>query len=109
MRRRRRSPIRRRIFRGTLSNGTATLEPSTAYPNPWRGGTLHLRDAVDYMLTGSLAVLDVAAKYREQLLYGIYQVGARQIEKGKTRGAGRVSYSARPARSARRRRSSSRR
>ena len=36
------------------------------------------------MLTGSLAVLDVAAKYREQLLYGIYQVGARQIEKGRT-------------------------
>ena len=34
------------------------------------------------MLTGSLAVLDVAAKYRERFLYGIYQVGARQIEKG---------------------------
>ena len=71
-------------FPRELSNGTSTLEPSTAYPNPWKGGTLHLRDAVDYMLTGSLAVLDVAAKYREQLLYGIYQVGARQIEKGRT-------------------------
>ncbi len=71
-------------FPRELSNGTSTLEPSTAYPNPWRGGTLHLKDAVDYMLTGSLAVLDAAAKYREQLLYGIYQVGARQIEKGKT-------------------------
>ncbi len=71
-------------FPRELSNGTPTLEPSTAYPNPWKGGTLHLRDAVDYMLTGSLAVLDVAAKYREQLLYGIYQVGARQIEKGRT-------------------------
>ena len=58
--------------------------PSTNYPSPWKGGTLHLKDAVDYMLTGSLAVLDVAAKYREALLYGIYQVGARQIEKGKT-------------------------
>ena len=62
-----------------MSNGTPTLEPTTSYPNPWKGGTLHLRDAVDYMLTGSLAVLDAAAKYREQLLYGTYQVGARQI------------------------------
>ena len=71
-------------FPRELSNGTPTLEPSTAYPNPWKGGTLRLRDAVDYMLTGSLAVLDVAAKYRDQLLYGIYQVGARQIEKGRS-------------------------
>ena len=71
-------------FPPVLSNGTPTLEPTTSYPNPWKGGTLHLRDAVDYMLTGSLAVLDVAAKYREQLLYGIYQVGARQIEKGRS-------------------------
>ncbi len=36
------------------------------------------------MLTGSLAVLQVAAKYREQFLLGIYQIGARQIEKGTT-------------------------
>jgi hypothetical protein len=70
-------------FPRQLSNGISTLEPSTSYPNPWKGGTLHLRDAVDYMLTGSLAVLDVAARYREQLLYGIYQVGVRQIEKGR--------------------------
>ena len=48
------------------------------------GGTVRLADAVDYMLTGSLAVLQVAAKYREQFLLGIYQIGARQIEKGAT-------------------------
>src|SRR6185436_17762279 len=54
------------------------------YPNPWMGGTVRLADAVDYMLTGSLAVLQVAAKYREQFLLGIYQTGARQIEKGAT-------------------------
>ena len=39
---------------------------------------------IEYMLTGSLGVLDVAAKYRERFLYGIYQVGARQIAKGST-------------------------
>ena len=69
-------------FPRALDDGISMTEPSTSYPNPWKGGTLHLRDAVDYMLTGSLAVLDVAAKYRESLLYGIYQVGARQIAKG---------------------------
>jgi hypothetical protein len=69
-------------FPRELSNGVSTLTPSTNYPNPWKGGTLHLRDAIEYMLTGSLAVLDVAAKYREQFLYGIYQVGARQIDTG---------------------------
>ena len=71
-------------FPPTLSNGVATLAPSVTYPNPWKGGTLHLRDAVEYMLTGSLAVLEVAAKYRERFLYGTYQVGARQIAKGHT-------------------------
>ena len=71
-------------FPKTLANGVSTLEPSSTYPHPWMGGTLHLADAVDYMLTGSLAVLEVAAKYRQQFLHGIYQVGARQIEKGAT-------------------------
>ena len=71
-------------FPRELDDGISTAEPSTNYPSPWKGGTLHLKDAVDYMLTGSLAVLDVAAKYREAFLYGIYQIGARQIEKGKT-------------------------
>jgi hypothetical protein len=69
-------------FPATLSNGVSTSQPSVTYPNPWTGGTLHLRDAMDYMLTGSLGVLEVASKYRERFLYGIYQVGARQIQKG---------------------------
>jgi hypothetical protein len=71
-------------FPKALQNGVSALEPSVTYPHPWKGGTLRLRDAMDYMLTGSLAVLEVAAKYRERFLYGIYQVGARQIERGRT-------------------------
>jgi hypothetical protein len=74
--------VERRGLPEQLDDGIDTLVPSTNYPSPWKGGTLHLADAVDYMLTGSLAVLDTAAKYREDLLYGIYQVGARQIAKG---------------------------
>ena len=71
-------------FPREFDNGVSVTEPSTSYPSPWLGGTVHLADAVDYMLTGSLAVLQVAAKYREQFLLGIYQIGARQIEKGTT-------------------------
>jgi hypothetical protein len=71
-------------FAKEFSNGVSTSVPSTTYPSPWTGGTVRLRDAVDYILTGSMAVLQVAAKYRESFLYGIYQIGARQIVKGRT-------------------------
>jgi Zinc carboxypeptidase len=69
-------------FPREFDNGVPVTTPSSNYPNPWMGGTVRLADAVDYMLTGSLAVLQVAAKYREQFLLGIYQIGARQVEKG---------------------------
>jgi hypothetical protein len=67
-----------------FGNGWSTRTPSTSYPRPWRGGWLRFRDVLDYMLTGSLAVLDVAARYREEFLYRVYQVGARQIALGET-------------------------
>lgn len=67
-----------------FGNGWSTKEPSTDYPRPWKGGWIHFRDVLDYMLTGSMAVLDVASRYREDLLYRIYQVGARQIQLGRT-------------------------
>ena len=38
---------------------------------------------VAFMFTGSLAVLDAAGKYREELLNGIYNIGTRQIEAGR--------------------------
>ena len=58
---------------------------------------MRLADAIDYMLTGSLAVLQVAAKYREQFLLGIYQIGARQIATGAAETPAGVRDSARPA------------
>ncbi|MGD8321238.1 MAG: M14 family metallopeptidase [Gemmatimonadota bacterium] len=51
------------------------LRPMSLYASPWEGGWWRLKDAVDYMETASLAVLDVAAKYRENLLYNRYQAG----------------------------------
>jgi hypothetical protein len=57
------------------------LRPQTLYASPWRGGWWRLRDAVEYMLTASISVLDFAAKYREELLYNRYQAGRDQIRK----------------------------
>ncbi|MDA2926252.1 M14 family metallopeptidase [Acidobacteria bacterium AH-259-G07] len=71
-------------FRNTLP----TLEPSADYPNPWQGGWWRLRDAVDYMMTASMAVLDVAARHRNQWLYSMYLMGRQSIEKGQTEAPG---------------------
>jgi Zinc carboxypeptidase len=55
------------------------LRPQSLYPSPWKGGWWRLRDAVDYMETASLAVLDYAAKYREEVLYNRYKAGSETI------------------------------
>ncbi|MBI1810121.1 MAG: hypothetical protein HYR75_09510 [Gemmatimonadetes bacterium] len=55
------------------------LRPQSLYPSPWPGGWWRLKDAVDYMRIASLATLDYAAKYREQLLWNRYQAGRDAI------------------------------
>jgi len=59
------------------------LRPQSLYSSPWRPGWWRLGDAVAYMQTASLAVLDYAAKYRESLLYNRYAAGRDQIARGK--------------------------
>ncbi|MCA9739639.1 MAG: M14 family metallopeptidase [Gemmatimonadota bacterium] len=59
---------------------TRDLRPQSLYSSPWAGGWWHLRDAVDYMLTASISVLDIAAKYKTDLLYNRYQAGRDVIE-----------------------------
>ncbi len=51
------------------------LRPRSLYASPWQGGWWRIGDAVDYMLTASISVLDVAAKYKEDVLYNRYQAG----------------------------------
>jgi hypothetical protein len=60
------------------------LRPQSLYPSPWAGGWWRLKDAVDYMRTASVAVLDYAAKYRETLLWNRYQAGRNAIRKYRT-------------------------
>ena len=63
-------------LRGTPTNATEIF-----YPYPWKGGESHFRDAVDYMMTASLGILDFAADRRESLLYNMYQMGHDAVEK----------------------------
>ena len=63
---------------------TGMQRPQALYASPWLGGTWRLRDAVEYMQTASLAVLNFAARYRENLLYNRYQSGRDQIVRGRT-------------------------
>jgi hypothetical protein len=51
------------------------LRPGSLYSSPWEGGWWRLRDAVEYMETASISVLDFAAKYKHDLLYNRYQAG----------------------------------
>jgi hypothetical protein len=57
--------------------------PQPLYPSPWLGGTWRLRDAVEYNETASLSVLEYAARYKDELLYGRYKSGLEQIAKGR--------------------------
>ncbi len=57
------------------------LTMGTFYPSPWQGGWWRFRDAVDYDLTASKAVLDVAARYRYEFLLYKYKMGRDVIDK----------------------------
>ena len=57
------------------------LRSEVYYSSPWRGGWWRLGDAVRYMLGASMAVLDTAAKNREDLLYDRYRAGHDVIER----------------------------
>ena len=56
------------------------LRALSMYTTPWEGGWWHLKDAVDYMVAGSMSVLDLAAKNRETLLYNRYQAARDNIQ-----------------------------
>ncbi len=58
------------------------LRPQSLYASPWAPGWWRLRDAVDYMETASMAVLEYAAKYKDELLFDRYKAGRDQIALG---------------------------
>ncbi len=57
------------------------LRNSTLYPNPWKGGWWRLRDSADYIQIASLAICEVADKFKDKLLYSVYMEGRSSIER----------------------------
>jgi hypothetical protein len=52
-------------------------QPYPIAPQEWR-----FRQSIDYSISFNRAVIDYAARNREHLLYNIYKMGARSIERG---------------------------
>lgn len=57
------------------------LRNSTLYPNPWKGGWWRLKDSADYIQMASLAICEVADKFKDKLLYSVYLEGKSSIER----------------------------
>jgi len=58
------------------------LVPNGNTPNPVTPQAWHFKQSVDYSVSLNYAVLDYAARHREQVLYNSYTMGRNAIEKG---------------------------
>jgi hypothetical protein len=56
--------------------------PKADYLAPIAPQTWHFRQSVDYSVTANKAVLDYACRHREQLLYNIWLMGKKAIDRG---------------------------
>jgi hypothetical protein len=65
-----------------FGNGIPTKEPTIFYERPWMGGKWGVREAINYMLTADLAILDVAANRSAHFLYKAYEMARANIDAG---------------------------
>jgi hypothetical protein len=56
--------------------------PRADLPYPIAPQRWHFRQSIEYSLTANRAVLDIASRERENLLYNIYKMGRNSIERG---------------------------
>ncbi len=64
------------------ARGLPAYDEQTTFPDPWPGGWWRLRDIVDRQKVSAWAVLDLAARNRETVLWNAYQKARRQTERG---------------------------
>ncbi|MGE5357609.1 MAG: M14 family zinc carboxypeptidase [Bacteroidales bacterium] len=68
-----------------LQGGARNLpayEEQTTFPDPWTGGWWRLRDIVERQKVSAWAVLDIAARNKETVLWDAYLKAKRQSERG---------------------------
>ncbi|MFH1573790.1 MAG: M14 metallopeptidase family protein [Acidobacteriota bacterium] len=56
--------------------------PHNDYPLPIAPQKWHYRQSIEYSISANRAVLDMAAKHREEFLFNIYQAGRNSIQRG---------------------------
>ncbi len=64
------------------TRGLPDYEQQTTFPSPWLGGWWRLRDIVDRQKVSAWAMLDLAARNRETVLWNAYLKAQRQTERG---------------------------
>ncbi len=57
--------------------------PRADVPFPIAPQEWHFRQSIDYSLTANYAVMDLASRFRETLLFNIWRMGMNSIERGK--------------------------
>ncbi len=57
-------------------------EAQSTFPNPWLGGWWRLRDIVEQKKISAWALLDLAARHKETVLWNAYLKARRQTERG---------------------------
>lgn len=62
--------------------GLPEYEAQTTFPNPWPGGWWRLRDIVERQKVSAWALMDLAARNRETVLWNAYLKARRQTERG---------------------------
>ncbi len=71
-----------KTFPPRFANGESTTEPSIYYPDPYLGGPWTMKMSCEYMITTSMAVLDIGQKRRQEWLYDIYQMARDAMREG---------------------------
>jgi len=64
------------------TRGLPEYKEQTTFPNPWPGGWWRLRDIVERQKISAWAMLDLAARNRETVLWNAYHKARRQTERG---------------------------
>jgi hypothetical protein len=64
------------------TRGLPAYELQTTFPNPWPGGWWRLRDIMDRQKVSAWALLDLAARNRETVLWNAHLKARRQTERG---------------------------
>src|SRR4051794_6084153 len=66
-----------------FGNGMPTKEPGVFYERPWMGGKWGTREAIEYMLTADMAILDLASTRAEAFLLKAWQMARDNIDAGR--------------------------